>query len=164
MTNKKRRGATPATIKLIKHDIAFVMHEYTHDPAVTDFGQEAARALNISPERVFKTLLVEADGYLVVGVVPVVGKLDLKAIATAAGARKAIMADARLAERKTGYVIGGISPIGQRTTLSTFIDESAQNHDTIFISGGRRGLDLELTTTDLVRACDAKIARIARTT
>ncbi len=135
---------------------------YEHDPAVTDFGHEAAEALGVPAERVFKTLLAEADGKLVVGIVPVAGKLDLKALAAAVGARKAAMADPALAERKTGYVVGGISPIGQRTKLPTVLDASAEAFDTVLVSGGRRGFDIELAPADLVRACEATLAPIGR--
>jgi Cys-tRNA(Pro)/Cys-tRNA(Cys) deacylase len=133
-----------------------------HDPAVTDFGREAADALGVEPDRVFKTLLAEVDGRLVVGIVPVSGKLDLKALAAAAGGKKAVMADAALAERRTGYIVGGISPIGQKTRHDTVLDETAELWDTVFVSGGRRGLDLELTPADLIRATSAVVADIAR--
>jgi Cys-tRNA(Pro)/Cys-tRNA(Cys) deacylase len=111
---------------------------------------------------VFKTLLADVDGRLVVGIVPVSGKLDLKALATAAGGKKAAMADAALAERRTGYIVGGISPIGQKTRHDTVLDETAELWDTVFVSGGRRGLDLELTPADLIRATSAVVADIAR--
>jgi Cys-tRNA(Pro)/Cys-tRNA(Cys) deacylase len=133
-----------------------------HDPGVTDFGREAADALGVEPDRVFKTLLVEVDGRLVVGIVPVTGKLDLKALAAAVGGKRAVMADPALAERKTGYLVGGISPIGQKTAHPTVLDETAELWDTVFVSGGRRGLDLELAPADLRRATDAQLADIAR--
>jgi len=143
-----------------------------HDPAVTDFGGEAAAALGVEPDRVFKTLLAvveggrveggRVEGGLVVGIVPVTGKLDLKSLATAVGGKKATMADAAVAERRTGYVVGGISPIGQKTAHLTVLDETAQLWDTVFVSGGRRGLDLELTPDGLVRATHAIVADIAR--
>lgn len=110
----------------------------------------------------FKTLLAEVDGRLVVGIVPVTGKLDLKALAAAVGGKKAAMADAALAERRTGYIVGGISPIGQKTPHPTVLDETAELWDTVFVSGGRRGLDLELTPADLIRATGAVVADIAR--
>jgi len=153
---------TPATVALARLGITFTEHEYTHDPAVTSFGLEAASALGVEPEQVFKTLLAEADGELVVGIVPVTGTLDLKALAGAVGAKKASMADAALAERKTGYVLGGISPIGQKTALRTVLDETAELFDTIFVSGGRRGFDLELAPADLLRATDGVVAPIGR--
>ena len=130
----------------------FTLHPYDHDPRAESFGLEAAEALGVPPERVFKTLLAEADGVLVVGIVPVTGQLDLKALARAVGATKATMADPVAAERSTGYVVGGISPVGQKRALSTVLDDSALGHETVFVSGGRRGLDLELTPADLVRA------------
>jgi Cys-tRNA(Pro)/Cys-tRNA(Cys) deacylase len=129
---------------------------------VTDFGREAAEALGVEPDRVFKTLLAEVDGRLVVGIVPVTGKLDLKALAAVVGGKKAVMADPAVAERKTGYLVGGISPIGQKTAHPTVLDETAELWDTVFVSGGRRGLDLELAPADLRRATDAQLADIAR--
>jgi Cys-tRNA(Pro)/Cys-tRNA(Cys) deacylase len=129
---------------------------------VTDFGREAAEALGVEADRVFKTLLADVDGRLVVGIVPVTGKLDLKALAAAVGGKKAVMADPAVAERRTGYVVGGISPIGQKTVHPTVLDETAELWDTVFVSGGRRGLDLELAPADLVRATSALVADIAR--
>lgn len=142
--------------------IPFAERAYAHDPAVTDFGREAAEALDVEPDRVFKTLLADVDGSLVVGIVPVTGKLDLKALAAAVGGKKAEMADAALAERRTGYIVGGISPIGQKTVHPTVLDETAELWDTVFVSGGRRGLDLELAPSDLIRATSAVVADIAR--
>ncbi len=154
---------TPATVALAKAGIAFVLHEYAHDPAVTAFGLEAAAALGAEPERVFKTLLAEVDGVgLVVAVVPVSGSLDLKALAAAAGGKRAGMARPDIAERRTGYVVGGISPIGQRTPLPAFVDETAQLWDTVFVSGGRRGLDIELAPADLLAAISGSYAPIGR--
>lgn len=154
--------STPATVALRAAGIPFTERAYAHDPLVTDFGREAAAALGVEPERVFKTLLVEVDGRLVVGVVPVSAMLDLKALAAAAGGKRAAMADPALAERRTGYVVGGISPIGQKTRHATVVDESAELWDSVFVSGGRRGLDLELAPADLVRATGATLADIAR--
>lgn len=158
-------SGTPATAALIAAGIAFTEHAYRHDPAAPNFGLEAAEALAltgaIEPERVFKTLLADADGRLVVAIVPVTGKLDLKALAAAVGGKRAAMADPALAERRTGYVVGGISPIGQKTAHETVLDETAELWDTVFVSGGRRGLDLELTPADLVRATGARLAAIA---
>jgi Cys-tRNA(Pro)/Cys-tRNA(Cys) deacylase len=142
--------------------IPFAERSYAHDPAVTDFGREAADALGVEPDRVFKTLLADVDGSLVVGIVPVTGKLDLKALAAAVGGKRAEMADAALAERRTGYIVGGISPIGQKTRHQTVLDETAELWDTVFVSGGRRGLDLELAPADLIRATGATVADIAR--
>jgi Cys-tRNA(Pro)/Cys-tRNA(Cys) deacylase len=158
-------SGTPATVALVAAGIRFTEHAYAHDPAVANFGLEAAAALGLSnavePERVFKTLLADVDGRLVVGVVPVAGKLDLKALAAAVGGKRAAMADPALAERRTGYIVGGISPIGQKTAHPTVLDETVELWDTVFVSGGRRGLDLELAPADLVRATGATIAPIA---
>jgi Cys-tRNA(Pro)/Cys-tRNA(Cys) deacylase len=129
---------------------------------VTDFGREAAEALGVEPDRVFKTLLADVDGRLVVGIVPVTGRLDLKALAAAVGGKRAVMADPTVAERRTGYVVGGISPIGQKSAHPTVVDETAELWDTVFVSGGRRGLDLELSPADLVRATSALVADISR--
>ena len=155
-------AGTPATVALAALGIPFLEHEYAHDANVTGFGLEAAEVLGADPDQVFKTLLAEADGALVVGIVPVSGRLDLKALALAVGAKKAEMADPKLAERRTGYVVGGISPIGQKTRLATVLDETAELFDTILVSGGRRGFDIELSPADLVRATGATIAAIAR--
>jgi len=158
-------SGTPATVALIAAGIAFSEHGYEHDPAAANFGREAAEALAsstaVEPDRVFKTLLAEVDGRLVVGVVPVTGKLDLKALAAAVGGKKAKMADPAVAERRTGYVVGGISPIGQKSVHPTVVDETAQLWDTVFVSGGRRGLDIELAPDDLVRVTGAVVAAIA---
>lgn len=153
---------TPATVALTAAGIPFAEHAYHHDPATTNYGLEAASALGLDPDRVFKTLLAAVDGKLVVGIVPVTGKLDLKALAAAVGGKRAEMADSALAERKTGYVVGGISPIGQKTALPTVLDETAELWDTIYVSGGRRGFDIELAPADLIRATGAIIADIAR--
>jgi Cys-tRNA(Pro)/Cys-tRNA(Cys) deacylase len=142
--------------------VAFTTHAYDHDPAADSYGLEAAAALGLDPRTVFKTLLVEVDGNLVVGVVPVTGQLDLKALAAAVGGKKATMADPRDAERATGYVVGGISPIGQKRRLPTVLDTSADDHPTVYVSGGRRGLDLGLAPADLARVTGAKRAPIGR--
>lgn len=154
--------ATPATVALTSAGIAFTAHSYVHDSNTTNFGLEAATALSLDPERVFKTLLADLDGALVVAIVPVTGSLDLKALASALGGKKAEMADPRVAERRTGYIVGGISPIGQKNAHPTVLDETAELFDTIFVSGGRRGLDLELAPADLVAATGAQISAIAR--
>lgn len=159
---KKASAGTPATVALTAAGIPFTVRGYTHDPAVTDFGQEAAAALGVPREQVFKTLLADLDGELVVAVVPVSGQLDLKALAAALGGRKAVMAQPAVAERRTGYVVGGISPIGQRSRLRTVIDASAQTLPSVLVSGGRRGLDLELAPDDLQRATGAQWAVIGR--
>lgn len=153
---------TPATVALAAAGIAFTAHAYEHDPANMNFGLEAAAALNLDPDQVFKTLMAEVDGALVVAIVPVTGKLDLKALAAAVGGKKAEMADAALAERKTGYVVGGISPIGQKTRHRTVLDETAELYDTVYVSGGRRGFDIELAPADLLRITGGTVAAIAR--
>ncbi|AMB58206.1 Cys-tRNA(Pro) deacylase [Microterricola viridarii] len=155
-------AGTPATVALGQAGIHFTPHLYHHDAAATNFGLEAAEKLGLDPERVFKTLLADADGQLVVGIVPVTGTLDLKALAAALGAKKAVMADVALAERKTGYVVGGISPIGQKQAHPTVIDESAILFDTVFVSGGRRGFDIELSPDDLAAVTAGRFAPIAR--
>lgn len=137
-----------------------MLHPYTHDPAAASYGTEAAEALGADPEKVFKTLMVEVEGRLAVGVVPVSGNLDLKAFAAALGAKKAAMADPAAAERRTGYVLGGISPLGQRQSSPTVIDDSALAFDTVLVSGGKRGLDIELAPADLIRLTSALTASI----
>lgn len=159
---KKNSAGTPATAALTALGVGFLPHSYEHHPGTAGYGIEAADALGVEAGRVFKTLLADADGSLVVAVVPVTGQLDLKALATAVGAKRAAMADPALAERKTGYVVGGISPIGQKTRLRTVLDESASGFPTVFVSGGRRGFDIELAPTDLVSVTGASLAPIAR--
>jgi len=141
--------------------VSFALHPYNHDPSAASYGLEAAEVLGIDPARVFKTLMVEIDGRLAVGVVPVSGSLDLKAIAAALGSKKAAMANPAAAERRTGYVLGGISPLGQRLPSPTVIDDSALGLDTMLISGGRRGLDIELAPGDLVLLTKAITAPIS---
>jgi len=155
-------GGTPATVALTAAGIAFTPHAYDHDPKNTNFGLEAAEVLGLDPEQVFKTLLADVDGRLVVAIVPVVGKLDLKALASAVGGKKAEMADPKLAEKRTGYIVGGISPIGQKTRHETVLDETAELYDTVFVSGGRRGFDIELAPADLLAVTGGVIAAIAR--
>jgi Cys-tRNA(Pro)/Cys-tRNA(Cys) deacylase len=154
--------ATAATQALGAAGIPFVPHAYRHDAAATDFGAEAARELGIEPARVFKTLMVETDAGLGIGIVSVRDQLDLKALAGELGAKKASMADRAVAERKSGYVVGGISPIGQRTRLATVVDDAALEFSTIFVSGGRRGFDIEIAPGDLLTAVGGRIARIRR--
>jgi len=155
-------AGTPATLALIRAGIAFTAHAYEHDPRSVAYGLEAAEKLGLDPDRVFKTLLASVDDGLAVGIVPVAGQLDLKALAQALGAKRAEMADPAVAERKTGYVVGGISPIGQKTALPTVLDETAILYETIFVSGGRRGLDLELAPDDLLAVTGGRYAAIAR--
>ena len=155
-------GGTPATVALTRAGVAFALHAYDHDPRAASFGLEAAEALGVEPDRVFKTLMVSLDGRLVVGIVPVTGQLDLKALARALGGAKAAMADVAAAERATGFVAGGISPVGQKRAHPTALDETATLFDTVFVSGGRRGLDVELSPSDLVRLTGAVLAPIGR--
>ncbi|HEY0902444.1 MAG TPA: Cys-tRNA(Pro) deacylase [Marmoricola sp.] len=163
MARKKPAGAsTPATAALARSGIDFTVHVYDHDPQAGSYGLEAAAALGLAPATVFKTLLADVDGSLVVAIVPVTGQLDLKALAAAVGGKRATMAAPAVAERSTGYVVGGISPIGQKRRHPTVLDTSADRHPTIYVSGGRRGLDLGLSPEDLVRATGAVRARIAR--
>ncbi|GAA5151090.1 Cys-tRNA(Pro) deacylase [Nocardioides marinquilinus] len=159
---KKKAGGTPATVALTRAGVAFELREYDHDPRAESYGLEAAQALGADPARVFKTLLAEVDGVLTVAVVPVTGQLDLKALARAVGGRKAAMADPTDAERATGYVVGGISPLGQRRRHPTVVDAGALEFETVLVSGGRRGLDLELRPADLVAVAEATTARIGR--
>jgi Cys-tRNA(Pro)/Cys-tRNA(Cys) deacylase len=152
---------TPATLALTKAKVAHTVHEYDHDPAAESYGAEAAELMGTDPRRVFKTLLATVDGSLHVAVVPVAGSLDLKALAAAVGGKRAAMADPALAERTTGYVRGGISPLGQRKRLPTVLDETALEHPTVFVSAGRRGLEVELAPDDLGRLTAARVAPIA---
>jgi Cys-tRNA(Pro)/Cys-tRNA(Cys) deacylase len=157
------RGTT-ATVALERARIPFTVHEYPHDPRHESYGQEAAQALGVPAERIFKTLIAAVDGALVAGVVPVGGQLDLKALAAAAGGKRATMAGVTAAERATGYVAGGISPVGLRKRLPVVLDASALAHRTVFCSGGRRGLEIELAPADLVRAAGATVASIGTRT
>lgn len=152
---------TPATALLVKQKVAHQVHEYAHDSRSESYGTEATEALGLPAERVFKTLVAEVDGRLTVGVVPVAGQLDLKALAAAAGGKKAKMADVAAAERATGYVAGGISPLGHRKRLPVVVDASATGFDTIFCSGGRRGLEIEVAPADLIKLAQATVAAIA---
>jgi Cys-tRNA(Pro)/Cys-tRNA(Cys) deacylase len=158
----KPSGGTPATVALTRAGTAFTTHAYEHDPSASSFGLEAAEILGLPPEQVFKTLLADVDGGLVVAIVPVAGKLDLKSLAAAVGGKRATMADPHLAERTTGYVVGGISPIGQRKALPTVLDETALLFDTVYVSGGKRGFDLGLSPDDLVAITSALTADISR--
>ena len=152
---------TPATALLAKHKVPHRVHEYAHDPRSASYGAEASELLGLPAERVFKTLVADVDGALTVGVVPVAGQLDLKALAAAAGGKKARMAEVAAAERATGYVAGGISPLGHRKRLPVVLDSSAAAHETIFCSAGRRGLEIELAPADLTRLANATVAPIA---
>ena len=152
----------PAINAAKKAGITFVVREYDHDPSCTSYGLEAAEKLGVDPGQVFKTLVADMGGELVVAVIPVESMLGLKHLAKAAGAKKAAMADRTLVERTTGYVLGGVSPLGQKKRLRTFIDDSAQSHQAIMVSGGRRGLDIELAPEDLARMTGARFAPLAQ--
>lgn len=160
--SRDRSPATQATLALGRAGVGFTPHPYEHDPRATSYGLEAAQVLGVDPARVLKTLMAEVDGRLAVAVVPVAGQLDLKALARALGASRAAMADPAAAERATGYVVGGISPIGQKRPHPTVVDVSALEHPTVLVSGGRRGFDVELAPTDLVSVTGATTAPIAR--
>lgn len=153
---------TPALKLLEKQRVAHRAMPYEHDPKAPSYGLEAADKLGLEPAHVFKTLLVDAEGELLVAVVPVSGTLDLKALAVAAKVKKVQMADAKLAEKNTGYRVGGISPLGQKKRLRTFIDSSAQGLAEIYVSGGKRGLDVALAPADLQRLTQAEWADIGR--
>ena len=159
---ERRSAGTPATVALARAGVAHELRPYRHDPGATSYGLEAATALGVPPEQVFKTLLAKVDGRLVVAVVPVSGSLDLKALAAAVGGKRAEMAEAAEAQRSTGYVVGGISPLGQRKPLPTVVDETAAAFDTVLVSAGRRGLDVSLAPDDLVRLTGARLAPIGR--
>jgi Cys-tRNA(Pro)/Cys-tRNA(Cys) deacylase len=152
---------TPAIQQLDSLGIRYRTVSYDHDPTAVGYGAEAADALGLDPDTVFKTLVAEVDGSLVVACVPVSTMLDLKALARAAGGKRAVMADPVVAERSTGYVVGGISPLGQRRRQPTFIDELCDACDEIHVSGGRRGLEIVLRPSDLVAALDATVAPLA---
>ncbi|AWW40058.1 MULTISPECIES: Cys-tRNA(Pro) deacylase [Streptomyces] len=159
---QQQSGGTPATVALTAAGVDHTIHAYDHDPGHPSYGEEAAEAMGVSPERVFKTLVADVDGRLTVAVVPVAGSLDLKALAAAVGGKRATMADPSLAERTTGYVRGGISPLGQRKKLPTVLDASAAAHSTICVSAGRRGLEVELSPHDLAELTGAALAPIGR--
>lgn len=160
---RRTNSMTPAINAAKKAGIAFRIHQYMHDPSAESYGLEAAEKLNVNPDRVFKTLVAELDTRrLAVGVVPVSSSLNLKAFAAAAGAKRAEMADMSAAERATGYVAGGISPLGQKKQLATIVDESASSFETIFVSAGRRGLEIELSAADLLRLTGGVLAAVAR--
>ncbi len=160
---KNEHAATPAVAVLVDAGITHTLHSYAHDPTSDlGYGLEAAAAIGVEPQQVFKTLCAYVDGHLAVGIVPVSGMLDLKALAQALGGKRAEMAPPADAERSSGYVVGGISPIGQRKPLPTALDETAELYDVIYVSGGRRGLDIGLSPTDLAAVTHATIAAIAK--
>ncbi|MFW1676878.1 Cys-tRNA(Pro) deacylase [Pontibacter sp. JAM-7] len=156
---------TPAINAAKKAKVKHQVHEYRHDPSADSFGEEAANVLGLDPAQVFKTLLVACNGdnkHLAVAVVPVAGKLDLKAMAAALNVKKVAMANPQDAERATGYVVGGISPLGQKKRLPLVLDSSASTFPTIFMSAGKRGLEIEMAAADLVRLTSAVVAEIGR--
>lgn len=154
---------TPATKQLDKAGIAYRLHRYDHDPKAESYGGEAAEKLGLATDQVFKTLVAASEtGELLVAIVPVNGKLNLKNLANVAGIKKAAMADPAAAQRSSGYLVGGISPIGQKKALRTFIDRSAESFETIYISAGRRGLEIELAPQDLAKQTRGQFADIGR--
>ncbi|MGE8359542.1 Cys-tRNA(Pro) deacylase [Pseudomonas sp.] len=154
---------TPAIDLLKKARAEHRVHSYQHDPKAPSYGLEAAEKLGLEPARVFKTLLAASEkGELLVAVVPVAGSLDLKALAHAAGVKKADMADPAAAQRATGYLLGGISPLGQKKRLRTFIDATARQYPTLYVSAGRRGLEVELAADTLAQHTQAQFAEIGR--
>lgn len=160
MAKKKAAGGTPATQELTRMDVTFTLRPYDHADDNSHFGEEAAAALGVEPTRIFKTLVADASGELVVAVVPVARQLDLKALAAAVGTKRAQLADPAAAARSSGYVVGGIPPIGQRTALRTVIDASALDHPTVLVSAGKRGLQVELAPADLIRVTNGLTAPI----
>jgi Cys-tRNA(Pro)/Cys-tRNA(Cys) deacylase len=162
MARRAVEAGTPATVALTRASVPFTLHPYQHDAANTAYGDEAVAALGVSAEQVFKTLVARVDGGLAVAVVPVARQLDLKAFAAALGGKRAAMAERADAERATGYVLGGISPLGQRKRLPTVVDASAAALSTMYVSAGRRGLQLELAPADLLTVAEARSAPIAR--
>ncbi len=162
MSKKSKGGGTPATAALTRAEAEFTLHPYEHDAAAQAYGEEAADALGVPYERIFKTLVAELESGLAVAVVPVSGKLDLKALAAALGGKRAAMAEAAKVERVTGYVVGGISPLGQRKRLPTVVDSSALEFGTIFFSAGKRGLQIETAPADLIRLTEAVTAPIGK--
>ncbi|GII90349.1 Cys-tRNA(Pro) deacylase [Sinosporangium siamense] len=164
MSRTKKQGGqgTPATVALTKAKAAFTLHPYDHDAGSEGYGEEAADALGVPHDRIFKTLVAETEGGLAVAVVPVAGKLDLKAFAAALSGKRAAMAEAAKVERVTGYVVGGISPLGQRKKLPTVVDASALAFETIFFSAGRRGLQIETEPATLITLTQAVTAPISK--
>ena len=157
------KSSTPATVALTKAGVDFQIYEYEHDPNHMDegYGAEAARCLGIDPKQIYKTLMADVGAHRVIGIVPVDGHLDLKALAASVDAKKAVMADRAVAQRESGYVLGGISPFGQRTRHRTVLDQGAMAYDRILVSGGKRGFDVALDPRELVRALHATIAPLS---
>ncbi|GAA2012796.1 Cys-tRNA(Pro) deacylase [Brevibacterium samyangense] len=158
---RSHAAATPALRVLNLAGVEYSVHEFDHDQTTRRYGTEAAEKLGVDSHRVFKTLYILVDGEPVNALVPVTGQLDLKALAGARSAKKAQLAGVAEAERRTGYVTGGVSPLGQRRSAPVVIDQSAQDHDTIFVSAGRRGLEIEIHPRDLAMTTNAQFAKIA---
>lgn len=152
---------TPATALLSRSKIGFSLHPYEHDPRAQAYGEEAAEALGVDPARIFKTLIATVDGKLACAVVPVAARLDLKALAAVLGGKRAELAEPATAARATGYVVGGISPLGQKSRLPVVVDSSAESFETVYVSAGKRGLQVQLAPADLVSAAGAVTAPIA---
>jgi Cys-tRNA(Pro)/Cys-tRNA(Cys) deacylase len=152
---------TPATALLSRSKIAFTLHPYEHDPRAQAYGEEAAEALGVDPARIFKTLIAAVDGKLACAVVPVAARLDLKAFAAVLGGKRAELAEPAAAARATGYVVGGISPLGQKSRLPVVVDASAESFDTVYVSAGKRGLQVQLAPADLASATGAVVAPIS---
>src|SRR3954465_980422 len=157
---KKAAAGTPATVLLTAQRVAHSLHPYDVSPDAPHYGALVAQALGVAPEQVFKTLIADVDGELVVGVVPVTGDLDLKALAHAVGGKRGVLAEGAAAERSSGYVRGGISPLGQRKRLPTVVDCSVLSLDSMYVSAGKRGIQVALSPSDLVRLTDAGVAKI----
>ena len=154
---------TPGINQAKKHKVLYTIHEYSHDESSESYGLEAADKMGVPQEIVFKTLVVTLDNKeLVVGIIPVSSMLSMKLIAKALGAKKAFMADKFDVERSTGYILGGVSPLGQKKRLKTLIHSSANNYSTIYVSAGRRGLEIELSPTDLVKLTKGKLVDICQ--
>ena len=164
MARKDRSGGTPATVALTRAGVPFDLHPYDHDGGGGHhaYGLEAVEALGLDPAHVFKTLVARVDGRLVVAVVPVSGSLDLKALAAAAGGKRAEMAEAADAERATGFVVGGISPVGHRSRLDVVVDATVTGLDVVYVSAGRRGLQMSLDPADLVSVTGGRVAPVGR--
>jgi Cys-tRNA(Pro)/Cys-tRNA(Cys) deacylase len=164
MARKDRMGGTPATVALARAGVPFDLHPYEQVAGTGHhaYGLEAVTALGLDPAQVFKTLVARVDGRLVVAVVPVSGSLDLKALAAAVGAKRAEMADASDAERATGFVVGGISPVGHRSRLDVVVDATATGLERVYVSAGRRGLQMSLSPGDLVAVTGARVAPVGR--
>lgn len=151
---------TPAIKLLQQHKVDHTIHQYPHNPSCRAYGEEAAEKLGVVPARVFKTLIVQSEKGLAVGIIPVASKLSLKSVAKALGVKKSAMADPKDVEKTTGYILGGVSPLGQKKRLQTLIDKRAFRYDTIYVSAGKRGLEVELSSKDLQVLLQAKVVEI----